>query len=141
MTLKNLKIFISFIFIGTIFSCYNGNLVDLENHFNEVLANNNSHEQVVVRLDTINSFEWDNLLVVGPYSSIEKIAEKEKIDLGKIPNNIQHHDRFILIVFLNDHEGIKWIEVDRTKILDQLMCDGKGYCIYPKSQSDFLLNN
>ena len=92
-------------------------------------------------MDTISSFHWDNPLFVGPYSFLSKISENEGINLEEIPNTIQHHDSFMLVIFLNKNKGINYIELDRTKSLDQLLCEGKGYCIYPKDQSNFILKN
>jgi len=92
-------------------------------------------------MDTISSFEWDSLLVVGPYSLLESISEKESVKLNKIPNTIQHHDSFMLIIFLNNNEGIKWIEIDRANNLENLFRDGNGYSFYPKAESNFILKN
>lgn len=120
-------------------SCEDNRLVRLESNINEVIVKSKSNTQVKLKMDTISSFQWDSLLVVGPYSFLEKISEKENLDLNKIPNTIQHHDSFILIIFLNNKEGIKWIEIERSNKLDNLFKDGNGYSIYSKARTNFIL--
>lgn len=127
--------------ITTIVSCENNRLVRLQSHVNEVIAKDQLHGKVSLKMDTIASFEWDSLIFVGPYSNLEKISEKERIDLDKIPKTIEDHDSFMLLVFLHDNKGVKFLELDRTKVLEQLLCDGRGYCIYPKAQSNFIIKN
>lgn len=136
-----LKKFVFFICVINLLSCENNRLVDLESQVNEVIEKNKSHRTVSLKMDTISSFKWDNLLVVGPYSLLDEISEKEDIDLGIIPNTIQDHDSFILIVFLHNNVGIKWFYMDRPINSKDLFQGGNGYGIYPKAQSNFILKN
>jgi len=52
-------------------------------------------------LDTVSSFEWDELLIAGPYTDLERIKE---YDLSKFPNTISDHDSFTFFGFLNNQK-------------------------------------
>jgi hypothetical protein len=70
-----------------------------------------------LRLDTISSFEWDELLVAGPYTDLERI---DGYQLDRFSNEIKHHDSFIFVGFLKNKKGVKWIELKRNMISDSL---------------------
>ena len=127
------------LFFFTFLSCEENRLVGLESRINEIVEKSKSDTQIRLKMDTISSFDWDSLLAVGPYSILKKISEEENIDLDKIQSTIQHHDSFILIVFLHNNVGTKWIEIERSKKLDNLFKDGNGYSIYPKAKTNFIL--
>lgn len=68
-----------------------------------------------IDLSKLSDFEWDNILILGPYSNIERIENELKLDLSNIKENrIQYNDPFNLIVFLDDNESVKIIELRRT---------------------------
>ena len=72
-------------------------------------------EGETIDLSDLSDFEWDNILILGPYSNIQRIENELKLDLSNIKENgIQYNDSFNLIVFLNDNESVKIIELRRT---------------------------
>lgn len=85
----------------------------------------------ILALDTISSFEWDELLVARPYTDLNKFSE---YNLKKFPP-LDMNDRFILFGFIYKKKGVKWIELGRYKILDSVY-DG----FYLKSDSRFVLH-
>lgn len=68
-----------------------------------------------IDLSKLSDFEWDYILILCPYSNIERIEKELKLDLSNIKENrIQYNDSFNLIVFLHDNESVKIIELRRT---------------------------
>lgn len=123
-----------------IVACENNRLPDFESHVNQIIEKDKIHGEIRLTMDTINSFQWDHLMIVGPYVDLKNVSEKEGLDLDRIPNFTKDHDRFILMVFLNDKEGIKWIQLKRSNLIEKLLRGGgMGYRVYPKAQSDFIL--
>ena len=99
------------------FSCTNQNrLVENENKIKIFLTNKKDGNFNLV-LDTISSFQWDELLVAGPYTNLDKISG---YNLSKIPNTIKSHDSFILFCFINKKKGIKFMEFKRYLLSDKL---------------------
>jgi hypothetical protein len=128
----------SFIFLCfLIFSCTTNRLLELENDINSYIDEHKSEPQITLRLDTISSFEWDELLIVGSYTDLEMV---DGYQLNKFPNEIKHHDSFTFVGFLNKKKGVKWIELNEAKIFDKIIAGGnKGFKIYRKSDCIFEL--
>ncbi|WP_233862612.1 hypothetical protein [Tenacibaculum piscium] len=87
-------------------------------------------------LDTISSFEWDELLVAGPYMDLNKISGYY---LNEIPNTIKSHDSFILYCFIKNKRGIKYIELERHLFSDKVFEKKILNRIYKKNESNFLI--
>lgn len=118
-------------------SCTNHNrLIKDETRIENFLINQEKDSFNLV-LDTISSFQWDELLIAGPYTDLDIISD---YDLNKIPNTIKHHDNFILIGFIYKKTGMKYMEFDRHLLSDYLF-ENKNYDykIYPKSKCNFLI--
>lgn len=86
------------------------------------------NEGETVKLSKITDFEWDSLLILGPYTVIEEIEEELDLNLSNIrQNRINYSDSYNLIVFLKNKKSIKIIEFPRSitpvkKILDREGC-------------------
>lgn len=57
-------------------------LIKEENKIKDFLISQKSNSFNVV-LDTISTFKWDELLIVSPYTDLDRISE---YDLNSIPN-------------------------------------------------------
>ncbi len=63
----------------------------------------------------LNDFEWDNLIILGPYSTIEEIGEKLNLNLKNISKNgIRYSDYCDLIVFLKNNKSVKIVELKKA---------------------------
>jgi len=63
----------------------------------------------------LNDFEWDNLIILGPYSTIEEIGEKLNLNLKNISKNgIKYSDYYDLIVFLKNNKSVKIVELKKA---------------------------
>ena len=67
-----------------------------------------------IDLTDFGDFEWDNLIILGPYYRIEQVEKELDLDLSNIrENGIRHDDRINLIVFINKSKSIKIAEISR----------------------------
>ncbi len=68
-----------------------------------------------IDLTEIENFDYDQLLILEPYSNIEKIEYELKIDLSNISENPIHSlDGINLIVLLKKNKSIKISELNRA---------------------------
>lgn len=64
---------------------------------------------------SLTNFDWDSLIILGPYTSIEDIEKEFELDLNNInQNGIAYTDYFNLIVFLKNNRSIKIVEIDKV---------------------------
>jgi hypothetical protein len=68
----------------------------------------------IINLTELNSFEWNELLILGPYSVIDNIEKELNLDLENIrENGIEYSDSINLLIFLKDGKSVKISEVSR----------------------------
>src|SRR5690348_5682657 len=75
----------------------------------------NTSTNAVITVSALTDFQWDNLFVFGPYTTVEKIqsqlgyrwadAEKTHINLS---------DTFSLLVFVKDGKVVRYFKLPRT---------------------------
>jgi len=89
-------------------------------------------------LDTVSSFEWDELLIAGPYTDLEDIKE---YDLSRFPNTIKDHDYFMFFGFLNNKKGVKWMDLKGSKVFSNIPKGGEiiGCEVHSKPDCRFML--
>ena len=111
-----LKFLIALIICSLIGSCYftnrNCRNIALEHKLNEVIKKEDSFTRI--KFDTINSIEWQELLIIKPYSTISEIENKRKVTLKCVGESIQHHDNILTFCFLKEKECIFYIELLRN---------------------------
>lgn len=114
-------------------SCSNLNrLKEEESKIKELLITQNKGT-FNLKLDTISSFQWDELLIAGPYMNIHSISG---YNLKRIPNLIKSHDSFILFCFIEKKEGVKYMEFERS-FFNKTFEDKMLNKIYSKVESNF----
>ena len=91
-------------------------------------------------LDTVSSFEWDELLIAGPYTDLERI---EEYDLSRFPNTIKSHDKFTFFGFIHNKKGVKWMDLKEDKAFSGIPKGGGiiGCKVHPKTACRFVLKN
>ncbi|OIQ18732.1 hypothetical protein [Lacinutrix sp. MedPE-SW] len=63
----------------------------------------------------LTDFDWDSLIILGPYTTIENMEDKFNLNLANIrQNGIHYSDYYNLVVFLKDKKSVKIIELNRT---------------------------
>ena len=89
-----------------------------------------------IRLDTISFFEWDEVLIAGPYVSLDNI---KGYNFSTFPVNATSYDQYVFIGFISKKEGVKWASPYRNKYLDHLYKSDDGYKIFQKEDTNFTL--
>lgn len=111
-----------------------------EKIINKFLEENSKNQENILILDTISSFEWNEIIVAGPYSNFEEIGSETKYQLQKFPNTIKSHDHYIFVGFINNKKGLYYIEIPIFLLPDYLYKgSGKNYKIYPRKNSNLHL--
>ena len=67
-------------------SCQRNRLTEMETKIDLFLSEQEENIPFEFVLDTVSSFEWDELLIAGPYTDLEDIKE---YDLSRFPNTIK----------------------------------------------------
>lgn len=66
----------------------------------------------IVDFSNFDTFAWDELLILGPYSSIDLYEKKLQLNLENIrEHKIEMYDSFNLIVFLKNGKSVKISEL------------------------------
>lgn len=93
--------------------------INLEERINYLIQDKNSG-LATIRLDTINSFEWNSLLVLQPYAQLDQAENRYGVSLSCVSKSIQSFDNIITISFLNNKECVSYIELYRTfRLIDE----------------------
>ncbi len=114
-------------------SCTTNRLNELEQNINKLDYN---HENYSISLDTISFFEWDEVVIAGPYVSLSNI---NGYNFKVFPSNATDYDQYIFMGFILEKEGVKWVSPKRNEYLDSLYKSDSGYKIYKKSSASFQL--
>lgn len=112
-------------------SCLDNRLYDLENDVNNFISMQSPKLEFELRLDTISSFEWDELLVASPYTDLNRI---EGYNFDEFPNKIKSNDSFIFLGFILNKKGVKWMEIKNSEKSNELFYKTN---IYSKSKCLF----
>lgn len=88
-----------------------------------------------LNLSNYNEFDWDSLIVISPYSNIQKIGNENKLDLANVSKSIESLDDINLIIFLKNKEAVKTCELKR------MYGDFNGVYgqIIPKNKANFYM--
>ena len=106
------KLIIIGTFFLTLFSCQYLNQLNSDNSLTEKIESEFKSENI--DLSNLNDFDWENLLILGPYSSIDNIEKELNLNLENIrENGIEYDDSINLLVFLKNGKSVKISEVSR----------------------------
>ena len=134
--MKKTIIFIALIL--TFFSCKKNRLNHYQNNITEFLIKNHERPNAKLLLDTVSMFNWDEIIIAGPYTDLKKISN---YNFNNFPNTIKSFDNFVLFGFINKKKGVKYFEIDRYLIPDNLFSKkNMDYKIYKKKESVFLIS-
>ena len=108
------KLIIIGIIFSTLFSCEYLNQLSSDNSLTEKIETEFKSESEIIDLKNLNEFDWDNLLILGPYSVVDNIEKELNLDLENIrENGIEYDDSINLLVFLKNGKSVKISEVSR----------------------------
>lgn len=98
----------------TLFSCQYFNSLHSDNTLTEKIEAEFKSDSEIIDLTKLNSFEWNKLLILGPYSVIDNVEKELNLDLENIrENGIEYSDSINLVIFLKDGKSVKISEVSR----------------------------
>ncbi len=98
----------------SIISC--GYLFQLENDekLAEEIETELNSEKRSVDFAKMTDFDWDSLIILGPYTTVENIEKEFDLNLANIrQNGINYSDYYDLVVFIKDKKSVKIIELNR----------------------------
>ena len=97
------KLIIVGIIFSTLFSCEYLNQLSSDNSLTEKIETEFKSKSEIIDLKSLNEFDWDNLLILGPYSIVDNIEKELNLDLENIrENGIEYDDSINLLVFLKN---------------------------------------
>jgi len=91
-----------------------------------------------IDLSNLDDFAWDNMLILGPYTSIAQTEKDLNIDLGNINGDkIAESDAINLMIFFQNNEAVKMAEISRGigDFPDLSVMIEKGRAKFVKTQS------
>ena len=98
----------------TLFSCQQMTSLHSDKTLTKKIETKFKSKSETIDLTKLNSFEWKELLILGPYSMIDNVEKKLNLDLENIKvNGIEYIDSVNLLVFIKDGKSIKISEVSR----------------------------
>jgi len=107
------------IVIGVLFlsiiSC--GYLFQLKNDekLAEKIEKELNSENGAIDFAKMTDFDWDSLIILGPYTTIENIEKEFDLNLANIrQNGIHYSDYYDLVVFIKDKKSVKIVELKRA---------------------------
>ena len=98
----------------SIISC--GYLFQLENNekLAEEIETELNSENGAVDFAKMTDFDWDSLIILGPYTTVENVEKEFDLNLANIrQNGIHYSDYYDLVVFIKDKKSVKIVELNR----------------------------
>ncbi len=130
------KIVICILFLSI--SCQYIFQLENDENLNKKILKELYSERGVSDFSKITDFEWDNLIILGPYCIIDQVETNLNLNLTNIrQNGIRHSDSYDLIVFLKNKKSVKIVELKRAIELVEPIDSGmsiipKNKCIFKK---------
>lgn len=82
-------------------------------------------------LSNYKDFQWDSVILLPPYTNIERVEKENDLDLSGVSKDIEILDTFKILVFLKDRKMVKYVEINR--VLGDF--DAKYEVIIPKNDT------
>ena len=104
---KMKKEIILFIFITTLSSCNYFFQLNSDKDLTDKINSEFLKENKPIDLTKITDFEWDNYIILMPYSSPERVEKKYNLDLSNISKYETIDDSKTILVFIRNKKSIK----------------------------------
>lgn len=105
--MSRLSFLVFLLFVGI--SCSNVSDKKLENRINLEIKKTNSLD-----LSNYKDFQWDSVILLPPYTNIERVEKENDLDLSGVSKDIEFSDSINLLVFLKDRKMVKYVEINRV---------------------------
>jgi hypothetical protein len=104
---KMKKEIILFIFITSLSSCNYFFQLNSDKDLTDKINSEFLKENKPIDLTKITDFEWDNYIILMPYSSPERVGKKYNLDLSNISKYEAIDDSKTILVFIKNKKSIK----------------------------------
>jgi hypothetical protein len=109
------KVILSILLTMNLYSCQYLSQLNSDKELTKNIETKIKENPKKIDLTQIENFDYDQLLILEPYSNIEKIQNELKIDLSNISENPIHSlDGINLIVLLKKNKSVKISELKRA---------------------------
>lgn len=102
-----MKKIILLIFITTLFSCNSFFQLSSDKDLTDKINSEYLKEKKPIDLTKITDFEWDNYIILFPYSIPEEVGKKYNVDLSNISEYETADDSKTILVFIKNKKSIK----------------------------------
>jgi len=104
------KIFL-IILIVTLTSCDSFFQLNFDKDLTDKINSEYLKEKKPIDLDNLTDFEWDNYIIIYPYSIPEEIEKKYKLDLSNLSEYVAVDDSKLVLVFIKNKKSIKICQI------------------------------
>jgi hypothetical protein len=112
-----------------------------EKILNERIEEYSGEKKPQLVLDTISGFDWDELLIIGPYIEVDTIENRTNYDLHILPRSTQSFDKLILLGFIDNKTAVRYMELNRSNFHDSIFIQkGREYRFYPRKKAQLDLH-
>jgi hypothetical protein len=109
------KIVLLLLLIMNLLSCQYLSQLNSDKELTKTIETKIKDNPMKIDLTKINNLDYDKLLILEPYSNIEKTQKELNIDLSNISENqINSSDGINLLVFMKNNKSVKISELSRT---------------------------
>lgn len=109
------KIVLLLLLIMNLLSCQYLSQLNSDKELTKTIETKIKDNPMKIDLTKINNLDYDKLLILEPYSNIEKTQKELNIDLSNISENqINSSDGINLLVFMKNKKSVKISELSRT---------------------------
>jgi hypothetical protein len=109
------KVALLLLLIMNLISCQYLSQLNSDNELTKTIETKIKDNPMKIDLTKIDNLDYDKLLILEPYSNIEKTQKELNIDLSNISENqIHSSDGINLLVFLKNKKSVKISELSRT---------------------------
>jgi hypothetical protein len=125
------------ILFSSILSCQYIFQLENDENLNKKILKDLYADRGISDFSKITDFEWDSLIILGPYSLIDRVETELNLNLTNIrQNGIRYSDFYELIVFLKNKKSVKIVELKGVIKLVTPIIDS-GISIIPKDKCIF----
>lgn len=135
------KVILSILLTMNLYSCQYLSQLNSDKELTKTIETKIKENPKKIDLTEIENFDYDQLLILEPYSNIEKIQNELKIDLSNVSENPIHSlDGINLIVLLKKNKSVKISELKRANgdFEDYKVAINKENAIFEKNEKGII---
>jgi len=96
-------------------------------------------EKGFVDFNEIADFEWERLLIVGPYSIVNRVLREEGLNWQRPVTHIESSDAITLLMFANKNNVVAFVHYPRGK--GDFSQAVQGWAVFNRGEAKFTFEN